>query len=347
MNEVIIIGSGFSAMLTYYKLMKYNPIIVSSSNKFRTIHKMKRRNNLNINKYFSSKTVSFGSLKYNLSSRAKLHDRNVYGGNSNLWGGFINIENLNTDFYKICKSKGIKLAKLNLNKNGYKSNCDSIRQLRSYQDEIIDAKKYFGNIFEGLLYSFTVEKNYIKLLIYDKNNKSKIVKTKKLYLCINLPQLIDLLYRSNLLKNKSNLNISEFEHFFELSFSKKFKNIDYNEELIIKYDLIRSFKHFFGYQKSLDFLALKLPIYINQHFLNIKRNLKLELNQGYIYQKSKNHKFGESIHYCDLEINNININEFINDVSKDIIGLSSPFIYQNKPGPISNDIINHLYNIMD
>ena len=347
MNEVIIIGSGFSALLAYYKLVKYNPIIISTTNKFRTIHKMRRRNNLNINKYFSSKTVSFGSLEYKLSSRTKLHDRNNYGGNSNLWGGFINIENLNTDFYKICESKGIKLTKLNLNKNGYKSNCDSIRQLRSYQEDIIDVSKYFDNIFEGLLYSFTVEKNYLKLLIYDKNNKPEIIKTKKLYLCINLPQLVDLLFRSNLLKNKSNLNTTEFEHYFELSFSKKFKNSDYKKDLVIKYDPIRSLKHFFGYQKSLDFLALKLPIYINQHFLNKKRNLKLELNQDYIYQKSENYKFGESIHYCNLEINNININEFINEVSKNIIGLSSPFVKQKEPGPISNDIISHLYNIMD
>lgn len=344
MNEILIIGSGFSAFLTYCKFQKFNPKIISTSNTSNAIYKMIKRKSLNVNKFFSTNTISYGSLEYKLFNKTKLHDRNSYGGNSNIWGGFINTENLNNDFYKICQSTGIRLSKLSINKNGYGSNCESIRQLRSNQKEIIDTKKILKNISEGFLHSFTIEKNYLRLIIYDKNNKSNIIKTKKLFLCINLPQLIDLLYRSNLLKNKNQFNISEFEHFFELSFSNKFKNEKYNEKLIIKYDFIRSFKHLLGYQKSLDFFTFKFPIYINQNFINKKRNLKLELNKSCIFQKSENSKFGESIHYCNLEINNNNINKFLNELSKNIIGLSSPFIDQKKPGPISNDIVNNFYN---
>ena len=50
-------------------------------------------------------------------------------------------------------------------------------------------------------------------------------------------------------------------------------------------------------------------------------------------------KFGNSIHCCDLRINKININKFLFKINKNIYGVGMAFINQQKPGPISNDII--------
>ena len=43
-------------------------------------------------------------------------------------------------------------------------------------------------------------------------------------------------------------------------------------------------------------------------------------------------------------IDNININDYLLKISKDIVGVGMPFVDQKKPGPISNDIINDIYN---
>ncbi len=344
MEEIVIIGTGFAGIFTYLKLEKFNPIIISASDKFSKLKKINERNNLNINKFFSKKTKSFGSLKFELLPKTRLHDRISVGGNSNIWGGFINISNLNKDFIKLCKKNDLKLSVLDLKKNGYASNSSHIRQLRTNTDLIFDAHSFCKNIYEGLLYSFSIEKDYVSLIIYDKNNNINIIKSKKIILCINLPQLLDLLFRSQILENRSIFEISEFEHFFEFSSKKNFKNYNYQKNLTIKYDMVRSVKHFLGYQKSLDSLFLNIPIYINQNFLDIKKKLILELDGVSVIQKSKNIKFGDSIHYCNLKVNNRNIDDYLNNISSNILGLSAPFVNQKVPGPISNDIIDKLYH---
>ena len=347
MNEFIIIGSGFSGFLSYLQLERFNPILISTSNKInKTLH-FERRNNLKINKLFSEVTNSYGTLKYNLLSETKLHDRNSYGGNSNIWGGFINIDDLNSEFTKLSNKYEFKLLKLQLHKNGYSSNCHNIRQIRTKGQSILNTKDYLKNIYEGFLDSFKIEKNSISLNVYDNKTKLNIIKTKKLVLCINLPQLIDILYRSKLLANKSKLLVSEFKHDFKLSLKRNFINHNFLNNLIIKYDFIRTFKHYYGYQKSLDKFLFKTPIYIDQHFFNKKLFLKLELINNKIVQKSNNIKFGDSIHYCDLKINNTKAISYIQEISKNLFGFSTPFVEQKLPGPISNDIVNNFYSVIN
>ena len=114
---------------------------------------------------------------------------------------------------------------------------------------------------------------------------------------------------------------------------------------MLKYDLFRAIKHYLGYQKSIDNFILKFPTYINQIFYNKKGVGKLELNlkNKKIINVSNLNSFGNSIHYCNLKIDNLNINKYISNISKNIIGVSMPFVNQHKPGPISNDIISSLY----
>ena len=54
---------------------------------------------------------------------------------------------------------------------------------------------------------------------------------------------------------------------------------------------------------------------------------------------------GDSIHYCNLSIDQININKYLNKLSKNILGISMPFINQKVPGPISGDIIHNILKI--
>ena len=79
-------------------------------------------------------------------------------------------------------------------------------------------------------------------------------------------------------------------------------------------------------------------------FLQKKNKLKLKIVNNKIVENQRNivrkdSKFGESIHYCNLRINNIEINKFLRKINKNIYGLGMSFINQSVPGPISNEII--------
>jgi len=343
-ENIVIIGSGFSALTTFLKFKKYNPVIITATQKSYTNLEMTKRKALNINKVFSSKSVSRGDFSFNLKNNTKLHDRLSLGGNSNIWGGFININSLNNDSMNQFKNIGVNFHKLVQNQNGYLSNNNDIRQLRSSDNRILDTSKFLKNFISGFVETIEFKNNLIKINYFTNNRKLESLTTSKLFLSISFPQLIDLLYRSQLLKKNFNLLLSEFEHTFIINTSNSIK-IKSDSDLIIKYDLIRAFKHFFGFQKSIDKFTLKLPIYIDQIFSKNKVRLKLTLNlKDKMINQLTLEKFGHSIHYCNLYIDEININDYLNQFTSNLFGVSAPFINQKKPGPISNDIIENVWS---
>ena len=89
---------------------------------------------------------------------------------------------------------------------------------------------------------------------------------------------------------------------------------------------------------------MNLPLYIDQEFLNNKRSLelKISINEKKINQVS-GFKFGDSIHYCNLYINDKKTSDYLKNYSTNLFGVSMPFINQNFPGPISNDIIKNIW----
>ena len=344
MFETTIIGSGFSALTAYMLLKKYNPKILALSN-IKLLKKLLiNRKNLQTNKLFSKKSLSLGDLNYTFKSNIKLHDRLELGGNSNIWGGFININNISKQFIKICNEYSITLEELNLKKNGYTSNYNSIRQLRDSNNNILNTNFFFTDFIDGYAHSFEIHNNYILLkYLNGKNNNIEFIKTKKLILALSLPQLIDLLFRSGYLQTSKIFSLNEFNHKFIFSLDKTINDFN-NNDCIIKYDFLRTLKHYFGYQNSLDNYKIPLPFYINQIFSAEQNFLELKLNLDKknfdVYNFSK--EFGSSIHYCNLFIDKVHIDEFLSKISTNIIGVGMPFVKQNRPGPISNDIVNNL-----
>ena len=346
MIETLIIGSGFSALCSNIILKNFKKKILNFSKINNTPSFLVDRKNLNFYKFFSTKGLSSGSINFDIYKNIQLHDHLIEGGNTNLWGGFIDIAEIPIDFINLFKNHSIKFKKLNLNKNGYKSNNPQIRQLRDSYGKILNSKFLFNNCINGFLHSFKVEKNKIITKIFNaKDNKFIFIETKKIILAISFPQLIDVLLRSELIFGKKTLSLSEYKNKFNLSFSKKIIKYD-NKDCIIKYDFLRCLKHYLGFQKSLDHIKLPIPIYIDQLFSNIKQSIKLDLdcNLSKITNKTKTINFGDSIHYCNLFIDDVNINDYLLKISKDIVGVGMPFVDQKKPGPISNDIMNDIYN---
>ena len=145
MENIVIIGSGFSALTTYLKFKKYNPIIITSTyNKLPNI-KVSKRKNLKTNKFFSSKSISQGNFIFNLKKNTNLHDRVSLGGNTNVWGGFININSILENAIKKFNNIGINFDKLDQNINGYLANNRDIRQLRDSNNRILDTSNFLTN----------------------------------------------------------------------------------------------------------------------------------------------------------------------------------------------------------
>lgn len=344
MNELVIIGSGFSSFIIAQKLKRFNPIIISQNNKINTNFSLFRKNLLT-NKILTEKALSYGNFKYILNNNTNLHDRLSLGGNTNMWGGFIDTELLPQSFINDFIGLKINFTKLNLKTNGYKSNIDTIKQLRNNQDKILNVSDYIKEYINGFVDSINVKNNLITINYINNKNKIISILTKKLFLGISFPQLVDLFFRSHLINKNLKITLSEFSHQFIINFDKdKFKGLNENK-VSIKYDLIRAIKHFFGYQYSLDRLNVPIPIFVDQNFYYKKRfiGLNLDLSEN-IIQQYTNNKFGDSIHYCNLTFNDEKITKYINNISRNIIGISTPFIDQKKPGPISNDIVNNIWN---
>ncbi len=343
MKDFVIVGSGFSALISYYFLKKFNIQTISSNNIGYNLNNLKSRKNLNTNKFFSPKSQSKGNFIYYKNSSFKIHDRLSFGGNTNLWGGFIDIQELSTKTLGYFQEDQIKFEKLNLNTNGYKSNIDTLRQLRDSKNRILNSSKFINDILPGYVDSIKINKDFISIKFFnEKKNQYDFLDTKKLIIAVSFPQLIDLLFRSNLINEAKFLTLEDYVHKFKLSFSQNL-NIDSNSDFIIKYDFFRALKHYLGYQESIDRFLIKIPMYINQIFYNkkIEGKLKIDLKNKKISAIDNLNRFGDSIHYCNLKIDNLGINEYISNFSKNIIGVSMPFVTQSKPRPISNDIINN------
>ena len=341
MKEFLIIGSGFSALASYLHLKKYSPEIISYNSNVFLPNEFILRKNINANKALFKKNNSFGNFKYQLSSGIKIHDRLSPGGNSNIWGGFIDISSVSKNFIRILNNNDISLDKLDFKKNGYISNRENIRQLRN-KNKILDSKNILKKKKDGFVYSLELNGSYTLVNYFSLENKLFKEKFRKVILAISFPQLIDLLYRSNIITKDIIISLSEFNHRFVKTVSSKINKEDHIKNCIVKYDFIRVLKHYFGLKTNIDKFRINFPFYVDQIYSFPKRKLRLKLNYNsrIIYDRSNNIKFGDSIHYCDLKLDNIGSNQFINNLSSNIFGVSTPFINQEIPGPISNDIVN-------
>lgn len=336
-----IVGSGFSAAVSYLLLNKKSNVFAVISEKKLEYTNLKKRKNLVSNKILSKKISSFGSIDYNIK-KAIFHDRNCLGGNTNIWGGHINIRKISKKLIMFLNKKGFYFKNLSYNTTGTDSNLKSIRQIQDANQNIFKSQSVFDKIDNFYLSSFKVKQRKIILkLICLKSLKTKNVKVNNLFLCIGSIQLIDLLKRSGFIKNGDIISFTEFDHEFKFKLNNKFRINKKNT--LIKYNFGRALGHFLGIQSYKKILRLVnfVPVYIYQIFYNKKKEYKLilkdySLNEVYL-KNSK--KFGDSIHYCNMKINNVSINNYLKKINKNIFGFGMSFVSQSKPGPISNDII--------
>ena len=342
-KPIFIIGGGFSSTIASLYLDRLSRVISFNNDILFNKKEFIRRKSIECNKIFAKKSYSFGTLNFSLKNTI-LHDRMTLGGNSSIWGGKVDLTNINKKDKKFFKNKKIFFKKLSYEDTGTISNNNNIYQIQNYRDEILKFSDLPIKFNNGLLLDFFCIKKKIFLRIqFEKNNRIRIFQVNKLILCVGSIQLLDLLYRSKLIKHGDMIEFSEFKHVFKFkSIYSKFED----KSVTVRYHISRALGHYFGIQFYSSMLRIFkfLPFCIDQIFYYKKNKIKLKINRKTVVEKDlykkKEKRFGESIHYCNLKINNMDINKFLAKINPNIMGLGMSFINQKKPGPISNEIIS-------
>ena len=340
MDRVAIIGSGFTGFILYQRLKKYNPYVISPNKFFIKDNYFLRNNDFEINKFFSEKAFSFNNQIFELHN-IRLHDRLIFGGNSNIWGGFCNISHFNKKIFEFFKKRKIYLNNINFDLNGCSSNINTIKQFNDVNGNILRVRKNIKNYIDGFVTHFEEKGRIVKLKILkrDLNNKFFLVTKNfnKVFISVSIPQLISLLKNSNIIKNDDIISFSEFKYDYSLRF---FCNYDKKKIVRIYYNFFGIIKHFFNLK--LKFFLNFIPIYLVQNFY-YKRNIaKIKNIKDNIFKEIYSRKnFGKSIHVNDLKINNSKLSKILDKKVK-IFGPAG--LKQKKPGPISNDIVSDIMN---
>ena len=320
MASCVIVGGGLSAWLASLRVNDATVLTPVSSKK---IYSRSKENSLN--KFFSDKT--FDSQKIIISDKMiSLKYRLLLGGASSVWGGFCDREQLSTDLLKIFNNHKIALKELSYKSTGSKANFGDIIQLQQH-NQILNVGKLINVNNDCIVTSI----NGKTLNIIDTNNNVQQICANKIILAVDVLNLLIILFRSNMISASDVISVTEFDHKLRMSASSSGEKVN-----SITYNFDRAISHFLGIQHyKLKFLPVP---FIVQDFLHEKRTLSFSFDGKKIQSRVKlDQVFGKSIHYCDLKINGVPIRDFLSEFDISVIGM--PAITQNKPGPISQDIM--------
>lgn len=338
----LIVGSGFSASIVKSLIRESSKLISTSDTSNLKFESFIKRKNLESNKFFVKKAPSFGSINFEFKNGI-FHDRLAFGGNTDIWGGHINTKKISKKILRFFAKKKVIFKKLSYSNTGTISNNNNIHQMQELDGRIINSSYLINQRVDNFyVINFFIKKKKIFLNVLNLEKlKNESIETNKLFLCIGSIQLIDLLFRSNYLKENDIIEFFEYKHKFLLT-QKKSKFI--KKAVTVRYSLSRAIGHYTGVQSFVAVFKIFnfIPICIDQIFYKLKDNYKLilkgnKLTENRSSQNSKN--FGSSIHYCNMKINGVEISKYLKKINKNLIGFGMSFVNQDIPGPISNDII--------
>jgi hypothetical protein len=338
--ENIIIGSGFSAFVTSKILEKNNLAnfrIISAEEIQNYAGKVgiKRNRNLEVNKLLSDKGYSYGALGFHVQ-KMLMHDRLSPGGNTKVWGGFFNRHRSPQFILDLLEEFNAGLVSLGFDKTGSYSNCNGIVQLQDQNKSIFST-----NLVTENGYVVRIDKIGKKLyleIFFSQADKFVIVEASRVIFCLGSYQLIDLLFRSGFLSDADQFTLSERGYKLRL-IRDSAPMPETSKCLIIRYTIDAALRHGLGYRSFQKMLVNRgwPGFLIQQEFNRDIQSVTFKILGGVLTGTSPK-KFGSSIHYYDLHVNERPINDFLSNIDSKILCIGMPAVANHEPGPISNDI---------
>jgi hypothetical protein len=279
----------------------------------------------------SPKAKVFCSNENKIIKSLKFYEKLNIGGNSNIWGGYINynIYKLFTKNKKfknfIQKQKIYKLRKLFLDHKF--SNTYYISNF--FDNHVLRIKaKHFNNSLITKKINKISQKNNIIIL----HSKNKKILTKKLSLCIGNLSLIRLLYKSKLIKSDDKISFIDGNVSYGVN---SFLNLKKN--YYIPMSFLEILEKLFRNKKKKYDQKINKTIFVQKFSKKFKKYF-YTVNEILNYQHNFSRYF-VSHHLVNLCINNIPINIFIKKHSKNITIYNSGAIQKYLAGPISQSLI--------
>jgi hypothetical protein len=347
MIENLIVGSGFSALSAKLALGDTASVsILTHTSIKKNDFFLKRSREFEVNKLFQNHASSYTNFS-NLDKNIHLYDRMIIGGHSNIWGGFIDKSSLCVEILESLKKNGVVLTPIYSNEVHYSASSQSVYQLRDLNNKILDVKNFLAPEYDGHMVSLAFNGNFYKLGYIDNFSGSlKFLIAKNVILCMGLVQTLNFIV--NNYNNNYVFSLSEHSHNISFKFSNKEKNSD---GFVMHYSLLSAIRHFFGIKhrlKILDPIFNLFPIYVRQKFSDTLNHIKFKFvtgsKGGFLIKKiSGPNIFGTSIHYFNLQVNNMPLDDFFKGFFPGIILLGAGSIKKCIPGPISNYILKDAF----
>ncbi len=278
----------------------------------------------------------FCNNKTKIKQSARFYEFDALGGNSNVWGGYINTLRHNKylkkqNYYKFFKKNNLfTVEKLFLNKIYHQ--VSFIKNIKNNNIFRINEQHFKNKIKYIPIIKIKILKNYIKIF-----GKNQIFFTKNLDICAGNLGLIEILYNSKLIIDSDLISFEDGSVKYKFNITKNYKKNYYipmklNEILIKLF-----FKRVKSYKKN-----LRNPL-ILQVFEKKSKKYKFKV-KDIINSKNKKLRYFLSNHLVKLKINGVFIDEYIFKISKRIKIFNSGKLRSYYAGPISQEIIFNALN---
>lgn len=337
-----IVGGGFAALALQALLP--DAILISPVDPHATLRSygFLRRKNFELNKLFAKKSYSLGAFLY--QGAAKLHDRLILGGNSGVWGGFIDISKVSDASRLSLENMGVRFSRLGSRLTGSSSQNKDYRQLQALDGRVLDASRHLQIGHDAYLRRVTDigDLELIERIKCVTSLKSlELGADDRVYLAIGVVQILDLLMHSGRLCDGDEIELDEYGMSFSIALRRKGIDSSERESADIDYFPTGVIAHGLGLQRHLKYLeSLNFAgIIMKQRFYHATQSAIFTFKNGTFVDKRQNVGFGRSIHYCNLRINGIPLGEVVSKFWPKCYVVGMAAIKQANPGPISNDIL--------
>lgn len=333
-----IIGGGFTA---YCLAQRYKNAIIITCNKPPTNSHLLLRRQLQVNKQLNRYAPSAGHVRYRLPPH-QLHDRLGLGGNSEIWGGFLDISHPGTTSL-LQTLPDITLREFVPQDAIYSPNGRLCLMLDSHR-RVFSAADYFRRkgFIDGYACLLEPHTDYITVHTLCATGERKQWHFRRVLLACGVVQTLDMLAMSGFLKQGDKIRLSDNRYALRRYTQENVSD----EEYQIHFRFLAAAGKFLGFKHDIFQNVQRLgPFCVTQHFGHALLTLTLEYAERegmhhFIHlPESSSPTFGRSIHYGNMQVNNLPLTSFISDISTAISVYGTASLTSIAPGPVSQQIL--------